>query len=132
MLNVNQTSQILQFLQEAKRFVCITHANPDGDALGSQLGLAEILRLKFPGKEILRICHDAAPRAFQFLPAASLIRQDYAPLAGDLVFFLDAAEPKLTEMHESHPALFLPEDVKKNGMWSVKIDHHRKVADFSM
>jgi|SRR3989338_1035552 len=132
MLNVNQTSQILQFLQEAKRFVCITHANPDGDALGSQLGLAEILRLKFPGKEILRICRDPAPPTFQFLAGAALIRQDYAPLLGDLVFFLDAAEPKLTDMHESHSKLFLPEEMKKSGMWSVKIDHHRKVADFAM
>ncbi len=131
MLNVNQTSQILQFLNEAKRYVCMTHANPDGDALGSQLGLAELLRKQFPGKEVLRICRDSAPAAFHFLVGSTEIGREYAPLAGDLLFFLDAAEPKLTDMHESHPRLFQPEMVKADGMWTVKIDHHPKVADFA-
>jgi len=132
MLNVNQTSQILAFLNAAKRFVCITHHNPDGDALGSMLGLAEILRKRFPEKEILCVCRDSAPPPFRFLKNSAEIRQEYQASPQDLIFFLDAAEPKLTDMHESHAKLFQPETMKAEGMWTVKIDHHPKVADFAM
>lgn len=132
MLNVNQTSQVLQFLEDAQRILCITHAGPDGDALGSMLGLCALLHPRWPEKEVLCICKDPAPPPFHFLPGVRAIRQEISSLAGDLLIFLDAAEPKQTELHASHPLLFSPEELRKQGMRSIKIDHHPTVSNFAM
>ena len=55
LLNVNQTSQALDAMEKSGRIVCMCHANPDGDAVGSLLGLVSILQKKYPEKNILPI-----------------------------------------------------------------------------
>ncbi len=45
--------QILALIRQYPRVIIHRHKNPDGDALGSQLGLKHILRDSFPDKEIL-------------------------------------------------------------------------------
>lgn len=47
--------QILELIQGYPRIILHRHKNPDGDALGSQLGLRHILRDSFPDKEILAV-----------------------------------------------------------------------------
>ena len=47
--------QILELIQGYPRIILHRHKNPDGDALGSQLGLKHILRDSFPHKEILAV-----------------------------------------------------------------------------
>src|SRR3989338_3657499 len=113
MLNVNQTSQVLQYLDGAKRIICMTHANPDGDALGSMLGIAMLLRTQYPAKEILTLCRDSAPLQFHFLPGSKEIVHTMEFQRDDLVIILDSAEPKLTELHEEYPLLFLKEQAKE-------------------
>ena len=44
--------QILELVVRYPRIILHRHKNPDGDALGSQLGLKHILRDSFPDKEI--------------------------------------------------------------------------------
>ncbi len=47
--------QLLALIQAAPRVIIHRHKNPDGDALGSQLGLRRILKDSFPDKEILAV-----------------------------------------------------------------------------
>lgn len=47
------------------------HLNPDGDALGSMLGLA--LALESLGKNVIRLCQDPVPLNYQFMPTAHLV-----------------------------------------------------------
>ena len=47
--------QILELVMRYPRIILHRHKNPDGDALGSQLGLRHILRDSFPHKEILAV-----------------------------------------------------------------------------
>ena len=47
--------QILELVVRYPRIILHRHKNPDGDALGSQLGLRHILRDSFPDKEILAV-----------------------------------------------------------------------------
>lgn len=47
--------QLLALIQAAPRIIIHRHKNPDGDALGSQLGLRRILKDSFPNKEILAV-----------------------------------------------------------------------------
>ncbi len=47
--------QILELVVRYPRIILHRHKNPDGDALGSQLGLKHILRDSFPDKEIFAV-----------------------------------------------------------------------------
>src|SRR4051812_16578984 len=58
--------RIAAALNSARRVLCVMHAGPDGDALGSTLGLA--LALSNAGKEVTVFCHTDTPYNFQFLP----------------------------------------------------------------
>lgn len=131
MLSVSQTSQVLQFLGDAKRIVCITHANPDGDALGSMLGFAALIRQRFPKKELLCVCKDPAPAPLRFLPGATSVQKDFTGGRGDLIVFLDAADPKQTDFHETHADLFSEAGRTKAGLQSLKLDHHPAVSHFA-
>ena len=53
--------QILELIRSYPRIIIHRHKNPDGDALGSQLGLYQILRDSFPEKEVY-IVGDMTPR----------------------------------------------------------------------
>ncbi len=44
--------QLLSAIKEFDRIIIHRHSNPDGDALGSQIGLKNILKENFPEKEI--------------------------------------------------------------------------------
>ena len=49
-LEIKQT--ILQKIKEYNRIIIFRHKRPDGDAVGSTMGLEGILKLTFPEKEI--------------------------------------------------------------------------------
>ena len=77
------------------RFVLLSHVRPDGDAIGSQLGLAHGLREL--GKEVTLLTEDGVPGSLQFLPGADLIQTpDGSEISADVVFALDTAtKPRL-------------------------------------
>jgi phosphoesterase RecJ-like protein len=58
-------------LAAASRALVITHINPDGDAVGSALGLG--LALREAGKQVVVACADPVPDTFLFLPGAAEI-----------------------------------------------------------
>ena len=62
---------VRQLFSSKQRFVIISHIRPDGDAIGSLLGLG--LALKNSGKEIQLILTDGIPASFRHLPGQELI-----------------------------------------------------------
>ena len=56
--------QILRAIRAHDRIILHRHKNPDGDALGSQIGLKHILLENFPGKEVLMVGDDAGRYSF--------------------------------------------------------------------
>ena len=52
---------ILDLIEKYPRIILHRHKNPDGDALGSQIGLKKILEENYPDKEILAV-GDMTPR----------------------------------------------------------------------
>jgi bifunctional oligoribonuclease and PAP phosphatase NrnA len=71
-----------ELIASHKTLWLVTHQRPDGDALGSLLGLA--LALEKIGKKVSRLCSDAVPDNYSFLATADLISRQ-----------LPAGEPKL-------------------------------------
>jgi phosphoesterase RecJ-like protein len=121
-----QKAQII--FEKAKRILCVCHRNPDGDAIGSLLGMGLLLEQAFPGKKVQLHCVDPAPDTFHFLPGSGRILGEPDLTEGDAVVFLDCAEAKQTNLHESHSALF------DKTYLTINIDHHpgnTKFADLN-
>ena len=58
--------QAAEKLMAAKKLLITAHVNPDGDAIGSTLALAALLRTK--GKEATVMIDDKLPKNLSFLP----------------------------------------------------------------
>ena len=62
---------LLSLLESSHHILCISHVSPDGDAVGSLLGLGGILRAL--GKRPTLALQDEVTPEFQFLPGAEMI-----------------------------------------------------------
>ncbi len=76
-------------LRQAGRIAIAAHVRPDGDAVGSVLGLA--LSLRAAGKTVLPMLEDAVPDNLAFLPHSGEIMPPPEKLDADLVVALDTA-----------------------------------------
>ncbi len=107
---------IEQFIQ-SHRFLLACHQNPDGDAVGSLLGLA--LALQSQGKQVATFCADPIPSLYQFLPGWQQVRDGWDPvlLRGvDRIVALDTASPeRLGPLGQAIAAGSAP---------VINIDHH--------
>lgn len=115
-------------IAEGSLFVLTCHAGPDGDALGSTLGMAHYLREL--GKEALVIVPDAFPDFLAWMPGAQDIvrfdkHRDKAELmlaAADVIFAMDYnALSRVDDMG----ALISKSKAKK-----VLVDHHLQPDSF--
>ncbi len=62
---------VAEILRQQQRFLVLSHFRPDGDAIGSQLALA--ILLKNLGKTVAAWNDDLVPTKFRFLPHSDLI-----------------------------------------------------------
>jgi phosphoesterase RecJ-like protein len=66
-------NEVLRQIEQRRRFLLTSHARPDGDAIGSALACAQILRQL--GKDAEVVLHDPVPRIYQPLPFADRVVQ---------------------------------------------------------
>ncbi|MBQ7321552.1 MAG: bifunctional oligoribonuclease/PAP phosphatase NrnA [Clostridia bacterium] len=57
-MKLDQMKKILEKIKEYDRIIIFRHKRPDGDAVGSTLGLREILSISFPEKEVVTLNAD--------------------------------------------------------------------------
>jgi len=112
---VGTPEAVAERLREASSVLVTTHAAPDGDAIGSELGIAAVLSAL--GKQVTVANRDPHPAALSFLPGTDrLTRADDLPadLAGafDLVVVVDC------------PGLDRPKLEGLDRLPVVEIDHH--------
>lgn len=103
-------------LSAANKIVIASHVRPDGDAIGSLLGLG--LALRDAGKSVQMILADGVPSSFKYLEGSNLIRKE---LVGDHDTFItvDCADFKRTgKIFEN----FSQPD--------INIDHHKTNEKF--
>jgi phosphoesterase RecJ-like protein len=68
------TGEIKNRLAVAKKIVIASHVRPDGDAIGSLLGLG--LALRDAGKSVQMILVDGVPSSFKYLEGSELIQKE--------------------------------------------------------
>jgi phosphoesterase RecJ-like protein len=106
----------LALIEPARRILLIAHEHPDGDCIGSALGLAHMLELA--GKSCVPACADAPPGNLSFLPGIQSLRQTLDDEDFDLVIALDAGEfYRFGALYETHRAFFDQAHV-------LNLDHH--------
>jgi bifunctional oligoribonuclease and PAP phosphatase NrnA len=113
---MNVSEGLLRALRQGQRFLLSGHANPDGDSIGSAIGLARILRSLGKGAVIWN--RDATPEIYRHLPAAGSIHTGETPPAGfpesfDTVIALECPTLDRTGLEEALSQLPV-----------LNIDHH--------
>jgi phosphoesterase RecJ-like protein len=68
---MDQIEKVLEEIEKRRRFLVTSHARPDGDAIGSALALAQILRKM--GKSAQVVMGDSVPVIYKVLPHADSI-----------------------------------------------------------
>ena len=81
--------EILQQIRNFDRIIIHRHNHPDGDAIGSQVGLKHILLENFPGKEVL-VVGDSAGR-YGFIADSVMDEVADSAYEGALAIILDTS-----------------------------------------
>ncbi|MBI5877816.1 MAG: bifunctional oligoribonuclease/PAP phosphatase NrnA [Chloroflexi bacterium] len=105
--------EALDLIRNAGRCYISAHVAPDGDALGSALGLYWALTQM--GKTVRVACADPVPEMFDYLPGAHIVRRQ-KPDADELLLLLDSSDlQRLGSLYDE--TLFRDRPI-------VNIDHH--------
>lgn len=83
----------LALIARYNRIIIHRHGNPDGDALGSQIGLKHILLANFPGKEVYAV--GDAPGRYAFMEDSAPQDIPDSLYTGALAIILDTSSPAL-------------------------------------
>lgn len=125
---MSNPEQVVREAVRAKGHILLaTHFNPDGDALGSLLGLAEIL--EGMGKKVFRYLEKPVSTLYRFLPGCGQIQTEMAKArefvnsAGDdfLALCLDCSDTHRLGQYGTELTGFRP---------LMVIDHHRDRTGF--
>lgn len=103
--------QVLECIKNYGTIIIHRHKNPDGDALGSQIGLKHILRDSFPEKKVL-VVGDMTAR-YSFMEDSAMDSVDDGEYKGALAIILDTSAKSL-----------ISDDRYTMADKTVRIDHH--------
>lgn len=108
--------KVEKMIRNAQDIVVVSHRNPDGDTIGANIALAEIIRSYF-GKRVNSACVDTLPSSLRFLPGSAGFRTDFAEDA-DLIIIVDCGSLNQTRFNEKITEAF------ENNISVINIDHH--------
>jgi phosphoesterase RecJ-like protein len=101
-------------LDAASRIVVLTHVSPDGDAIGTLLGVGHALRQL--GKTVTLAVDEGVPPGLRFLPGSADVRDHLTGVQADLVVAVDCGdENRMGEVGKAARALAVP---------LINVDHH--------
>lgn len=105
--------RILEAIDEHQSFCIVGHVRPDGDCIGSQLGLTIALRNE--GKDVVCWNQDAVPHKLQFLDGKKVVQRPKEGESFDCVICVDAAT--LDQLGKTGECI-------KDRKLMINIDHH--------
>jgi phosphoesterase RecJ-like protein len=118
-LDPSLVQQALALIEPAQRIAILAHQHPDGDCLGSAVGLMHILEQV--GKTCVPACADSAPAVFSIIPGIERLQQTLGNPGSepfDLVIAVDAGElSRYGTLYERHHRFLEQVPI-------INIDHH--------
>ncbi|MFI5204122.1 MAG: bifunctional oligoribonuclease/PAP phosphatase NrnA [Flavobacteriales bacterium] len=128
-LDVHGLNEFISVLQSKKNIVITAHQNPDGDAVGSAMGLYHAL--KKMGKNPVVLFPDPFPVFYSWVDSAlqSTFYSKNHPVGdellkqADIIFCLDYNEPSRTGEK-------MGASIRASSAYKVMIDHHPHPSDF--
>lgn len=114
-------TKINELIAAKNSILITTHENPDGDAVGSTLALANYL-VEIGKNVTVHIC-DPVPEIYRFLPLAETVATSLPDRDYDLCFVLDAGEFRRAGKQI--------ESCRRIGSF-INIDHHKTCEDFGV
>lgn len=115
-------AKILEKIKEYPIIIIHRHTNPDGDALGSQIGLKEVIKDNFPDKEVYAV-GDGAGR-YAFMDGSVMDEVENGKYAEAFAIVLDCGS-----------ACLISDERYKTAKETARFDHHifmEKIADFEV
>ena len=111
-------NKVIEAIEKYDRIIIHRHSNPDGDAVGSQVGLKNILKENYPEKEIYTV--GDAPKRYGFVEDSDtdIIPDEY--YNGALAFVLDTSATAL-----------ISDERYKLADTVIKMDHHIFCEEFA-
>lgn len=107
--------QAAQAIQQADSILLVPHLHPDGDALGSVLGLYHALRA-MGKKQLLVVCNDPVPEIYKYLPGWEVVSTEVRPITTfDLAIACDMSQLERSGKHEA---------LARAARQILQIDHH--------
>ncbi len=103
--------KLLEDIKKYDRIVIHRHKNPDGDALGSQIGLKNLIIDNFPGKDVRTVGDEAGRYAFMEQSVMDTVPDEF--YAGALAIVLDTSGAEL-----------ISDDRYRIAEKSFRVDHH--------
>lgn len=115
-------NKIKETIEKYDRIIIHRHSNPDGDAIGSQVGLKHIIKTNYPEKEVYTVGDASKRYGFIEDSATDNIPNEY--YKGALAFVLDTSAVSL-----------ISDERYKTAGTVIKMDHHlftEKYADIEL
>jgi phosphoesterase RecJ-like protein len=103
--------QVLTCIEEYNKIIIHRHSRPDGDAMGSQIGLKNIILENYPQKTVYVV--GDSNNYFSFMPDSQMDEISDSEYDGALAILLDSAAAHL-----------ISDDRYKKAEKTVRIDHH--------
>lgn len=103
--------KILDVIKEFDTIIIHRHSKPDGDALGSQIGLREIIKENFPEKTVYTVGDGSA--RYGFMEGSEMDEIDDSVYENALAIVLDTSASAL-----------ISDDRYKTAKKTARIDHH--------
>ena len=129
MFTPSEISEIQKLLVPQNKIVIITHYNPDGDAIGSSLGLKHFLKQKGLDAEV--IVPNDFPKFLKWMPESKkIIIADYKrKQAGEAIYHADVIF--ILDFNASHRSGNLVGPwIEKAKAKKILIDHHQQPDQF--
>ena len=103
--------QILQLIKEYDTIIIHRHSSPDGDAIGSQVGLKHIITHNFPNKTVYMVGDH--PKHYSFVEGSQMDEIEDSIYKNALAIVLDTAASKL-----------ISDDRYRLAAATARMDHH--------
>lgn len=128
MFNFSELAQIKNLLQPSSKVVIVTHYNPDGDAIGSSLGLKHFLGAM--GIDATVLVPNDFPKFLKWMPDAKkiVIAEYKRKIAGEAIYNADVIF--CLDFNAYSRVGILGDWLAKSWAKKILIDHHQQPENF--